>query len=406
MAFYSEGECIPSVDFKILELTVTEQCNLKCIYCYQRDRRNNKKNVMPFSVASAAIEDHLTRDDGFKKVIIELIGGEVFLYFPFIQRLVTWTLERNQNWKKQYIFFIDTNGTLLNEEIKKWLYMRREHVFVGLSLDGIPHAHNLNRSNSYARIAPHIPFLAQTWPRPIAKMTISPKTIPMIFDGVLHIMKQGLRVSANVPMEDIWGDPEQKARHVEKFHEQIKKLVIFFGKNVELPLPNIINLPIPIIASEEHDRPWCGSGRNMAAVEINGREIPCNRYSTMSFNQSLFDQPLAPDTSKCRYCLFKPACQSCEALNWEINGNPKARTSFHCEFTKLQVWGTAQVLAMRLEKGIKKFKSMTAEERVVHQEEATKVQRLLSSIAIVLNEFEKHDRLSDVGMQIGPHSES
>ena len=395
----AERECVPSVDIKILGLNVTEQCNLKCIYCYQRNRRNNKKNLMPFDVATAAIEDHLTRDDGFRKVIIELIGGEVFLYFPFVRRLVTWTLERGDNWKKQFVFFIDTNGTLLNGEIKEWLFRRREHVIIGLSLDGTPQAHNLNRSGSYDRVAPHFSFITQTWPRPIAKMTISPWTIPMIFEGILHIMKQGFLVAANVPMEDIWGTPIQKARHVQVFHDQIKKLVDFFGKNVELPLPNIINLPIPIITSEEHDRPWCGSGRNMVAIETSGKVIPCNRYAAMSFDQSLFAKPLAPDTSKCQHCLFKPACQTCEALNWEINGNPKARTSFHCEFTKLQTWGTAQVLAMRLEKGIAKFKSLAAEERGHHQEEGAKAQRLLSSIALVLREFERHKDLSDVAMQ-------
>jgi radical SAM protein with 4Fe4S-binding SPASM domain len=353
---------------------------------------------MEFDVAVAAIEDHLTRDDQFRKVIIELIGGEVFLYFPFIRELVAWTISRNARWKKELLFFIDTNGTLLNEEITCWLYKNRKHVFVGLSLDGTPEAHDINRCGSYASVQPHISFIAETWPHSIAKMTISPQTVPMIYEGVLHIMKKGLLVAANVPMEDIWGSPEMKAQYVEAFKGQMEKLVHFFGENHELPLPNIINLPIPIINSEEHDRPWCGSGRNMIAIDTNGRVLPCNRYARMSFDQSLFDKPVAENTSQCRKCLFKPACQTCEALNWEVNGNPAARTSFHCDFTKLQVWATAQVLAMRLKKRIAKYKTMKEVERIHHKYDAATATWLLSSVALVLEEFEKHERLSDIAM--------
>lgn len=399
MAFDPKKKCIPTIDTRILSLIITEQCNLNCIYCYQRIRRNNKKNVMTFNVATAAIIDSLTKDDGFKKVIIELIGGEVFLYFPFIRKLVAWTLERKNLWNKQFVFFIDTNGTLLNKDIKKWLYLNRDYVFIGLSLDGTPQAHNINRSGSYERIAPHIPFIVKTWSRAEAKMTISPNTIPMIYESILHIMKQGLIVNANVPMEDIWGSSIEKSRHIRMFYQQIKMLVDFFGEHTELRLPNIINLPIAIIASEEHDRPWCGSGRNMIAIETNGVVIPCNRYSTMSFDHSLFNKPQSENSSICQYCLFKPACQSCEALNWETNGNPEARTTFHCEFTKLQIWGTAQVLAIRIERGMDELKSMSKEELALHQEEAKKMLRLLKASALVLSEFEKHKSLSDVAIQ-------
>ena len=392
---------MPRTDTKILSLNLTEQCNLRCIYCYQNERRNSKKYSMPFDVATAAIEDHLTKDDEFKKLIIQFIGGEVFLCWSLVRDLINWTIERNQNWKKKYVFFIDTNGTLLNDEIKTWLYERRKNVIVGLSLDGTPEAHNLNRSGSYSRIVQHLSFFAKTWPSQPVKMTISPQTIPMIFDGIIHIMRQGLLVAANVPLEDIWGPSNEKSRHLEEFKREIEKLVDFFGNNPEVPLPSIINLPISAITSEkDRNRPWCGSGRNMVAIEADGKTIPCNRYAAMSFDHSLFNRPLSPITSCCRYCMFKPACQTCEAHNWEVNGNPKNRTTFHCEFIKLQIWGTAQVHAMRLEKKIQEIKLMTDEERLAHTEEFALIQKQFLSIAVILEWFQKHDNLSDVPITI------
>ncbi|MBI2875159.1 MAG: radical SAM protein [Firmicutes bacterium] len=388
MSLY-EADCSPQVETKILGLNLTEQCNLNCSYCYQGARRDNRRNQMSFETATSAIDDHLSRDDEFKDVLIELIGGEVFLYWPLVRDVITWTLDRHSSWKKHFSFFIDTNGTLLNDEIKAWLFERRHHVVVGLSLDGTPEAHDLNRSDSYALIEPHIPFFARTWPHQTVKMTLHPSTLPMLFRNITHVMSLGLPVSANVPLEDIWGPLAEKAGHVKIFKQEIEKLVDFFSSNSQIPLPSIIDLPIAAVTSEEdHDRPWCGSGRNMVAIETNGRILPCNRYAAMSFDQTLFDHPPIPKAVPCDGCFFKAACQTCEAHNWEVNGHPDARTSFHCEFIKVQIWGTAQVQAVRLEKRVREIKSMPEEERLAHQDELALIRRQLVSVAAVLEHLE------------------
>lgn len=384
-----------NVEHLTLQLVVTERCNLKCSYCYQVARRNSRKGILALETAKNAIAKHLTNNDDFKKVIIELIGGEVLLYYSFVQDLITWTVERINDWKKEFVFFIDTNGTLLTDAMKRWFYENRHHVVVGLSLDGTPEAHNINRSNSYSRIEPHFPFFAHTWPESPVKMTISPQTVPMIFDSIIHIYNQGLKVAANVPMENIWGTPEEKQKYISRFKREILRLVNFFRKFPELPLPSIIDLPIYSITSEEdRKKSWCGSGRNMVAYDVDGKELPCNRYAAMSFNHELFDIPLTEGVSQCDYCLFKPTCQSCEAHNWEVNGNPNIRTSFHCEFSKLQIWGTAQIQLDRIIRRIseirKKKKVDQAELAVLHEHTKT--------IELILTEFEKQDDLLLVGM--------
>lgn len=398
---YPQGMENTNVRHKILSINVTEQCNLTCVYCYQVERRNNRKNLIPFELATSAIQDHLTRDDHFSEVVIELIGGEAFLYADFVMKLVEWTLNRGDLWKKDFRFFIDSNGTLLTDEIKKWLYTHRHCITVGLSIDGTPEAHNLNRSNSYALIAPHLSFLAKTWPHQPVKMTISPKTIPMIYDSVLHLMGHGFLVAANVPMEDIWGSPKEKAHHVELFRREIVKLVDYFATNLEMPLPTLIDIGIWAITSAEHNRPWCGAGRNMVGINESDKDIQCTRYGSMSFDQTLLDKPLTTDQSRCRYCLFKTACQTCEVVNWEVKGNPESRTSFHCEFTKWQVWGTAQVYAVRLERRINEIKSMPPSEKTAHVAELIKICEYLEKVSFVLEEFERHADFDEIGM---PHN--
>jgi len=388
---YNEQTCVPDSDKEILTLSITQQCNLACTYCYQVDRRINKRHVMPIETAKNAIREHLTKKNSFNSTFIELIGGEVFLYWKWVQEVISWTIDNRELWVKPFTFFIDTNGTLLNDEIKNWLSERRSYIIVGLSLDGTPEAHNVNRSGSYNLVEPHIPFFAKNWPNQTVKMTLSPNTLHLIFDGHIHCLKFGLNVAANLPLENIWGKPEEKKKHVITFKKEIEKLVDFYGEHADLILPSLLDIPIYGLFIEKRNKPWCGAGRNMSCVEDNGSKLPCNRFSVMSFDQTLFGKQLSPEKGKCHYCMFRNACQTCEAHNWEINGNPNERTTFHCEFTKLQIWGAAQLHLIRFEKRLKYIFSMTKEEQKKYKEEARQIQESLFTIYQILAEFEKYE---------------
>ena len=378
---------------RIITLSLTQQCNLNCVYCYQAARRDPAAENMPFEVARQALEEELTQDLGFETVTVELIGGEVFLRWPLAKRIIEWLLDNEARWTTPVSVFIDTNGTILTDEIKLWLYARRDKVIVGLSLDGTPSAQNLNRSDSYARVAPHIPFFARTWPTKSAKMTISPATIPMIHDSILHVMGSGLRVAANLPLEDIWGEPAQKAAHLEEFQSQIERLVEFFGSHPELPVPSIIDLPVgPMVSERDRGRSWCGAGRNMIAVESDGTRLPCNRYDRMSFDQGLFARPKGPLANACADCVLMPACPTCEAHNWETNGHPGNRTSFHCEFIKIQLWGTAQMRSLRIGGRLRELADRRQENDggadIADEQEARKILDELRAAELILAELE------------------
>jgi len=326
--------------------------------------------------------------------MIEFIGGEVTLHWDMLTDLIDWAHGEAHRWTKHHSFFIDTNATMLTEERKDWLRERRDWVIVGTSLDGTRDAHDINRCGSFDDVLPQLPFLVENWPDQTIKMTLSPATVPYLYRGILETMAHGFQVAANVPMEDIWGTAEQKAETVAEFRRQIEMLAAFFSENPDLPIPSIINLPIQIIHSEERDRPWCGSGRSMAAVDVDGTLLPCNRYARMSFDHALIEKPIADVRLACTSCLFKPACQTCEAHNWEANGNPNARTRFHCEFTKLQVWGTAQVRFHRLSRLIAWIEKEYDEGRGSDQldQELLFAHLQLQLISEILSHFEAAER--------------
>ena len=131
---------------KIVELVLTEQCNLSCVYCYEHDKDVLK---MPNDIAKKAIEEAFT-DSSFNEVEIDFFGGEPFLAFNDMKEICEWFWQ--QDWPKPYIVFAPTNGTLVHGDVRDWIYKNRERFFLGLSVDGTASMHNLNRCNSFDKI--------------------------------------------------------------------------------------------------------------------------------------------------------------------------------------------------------------------------------------------------------------
>ena len=112
---------------KFLILKITNNCNLRCIYCY---REGDGKKDMEFKTAKNAIDYILKRDNRLK---IQFTGGEPLLNFKLIERVVDYC--RDEYPDKNISYAIQTNGTLLEEEIIEKI--KELGLKVGVSLDTI-----------------------------------------------------------------------------------------------------------------------------------------------------------------------------------------------------------------------------------------------------------------------------
>ncbi len=101
--FEIENDCIEKkteLKRKIVILTITEACNLKCTYCFETKKT---KKVMSLDVAKDAIKYAFENSDDFDEIEFDLFGGEPTLHKDLIKKIVTWTYE--QNFNKPYLFF-------------------------------------------------------------------------------------------------------------------------------------------------------------------------------------------------------------------------------------------------------------------------------------------------------------
>lgn len=288
---------------KNITFIVTKDCQLACKYCYLVGK--NTKERMTFDVAKQAIDYILDHEDEMREesVVWDFIGGEPFLEIDLIDKicdyLKTEMFRRNHHWFNSYRFSFSTNGINYHtEKVQHFIKKNREHLSIGITIDGTERKHDLNRiwktpemeqgiqpkpeeeRGSYKDVVRNIPLWLEQFPGGATKVTISSADIPYIKESVLHLYSLGIHeVNINCVFEDVWQEGDDM-----KFEEQLLTLAdaiidggyyedyacSFFSEHIGKPLdPKLEN------------QNWCGAGR-MLSVDAAGNFYPCTRFAAYS----------------------------------------------------------------------------------------------------------------------------
>ena len=115
-------------------LHLTNNCNLRCTYCYEdgKEDKNYKHFVISPEEADRRLQSIIA--DG-QCAELELLGGEIFLYPEIVKYIFV-------NYHKYFSWLITTNGTVRNAEIDGLIAQYKP--FIGVSLDD-PQTINLQR---------------------------------------------------------------------------------------------------------------------------------------------------------------------------------------------------------------------------------------------------------------------
>lgn len=285
---------------------VTKDCQLACKYCYLVGK--NSKERMSFEVAKQAIDYILEHEEDFREdsVVWDFIGGEPFLEIDLIDRicdyLKTEMFRRNHHWFDSFRFSFSTNGINYHtEKVQNFIRKNHNHLSIGITIDGTPRKHDLNRiwktpemergimprpeeeRGSYDDVVRNIPLWLEQFPGAGTKVTISSADIPYIRESVLHLYSLGIHeVNINCVFEDVWKEGDDRL-----LEEQLMGLAddiidggfyedyacSFFSENIGKPLDRKLQ-----------NQNWCGAGR-MLAVDAAGIFYPCTRFAQYSLRE-------------------------------------------------------------------------------------------------------------------------
>lgn len=278
---------------KNITFIVTKDCQLACKYCYLVGK--NMEERMSWDVAKKAIDYILNCEQEMteKSVIWDFIGGEPFLEIDLVEKICDYVKTEmyrlNHHWFESYRFSFSTNGLNYHtQKVQNFIKKNREHLSIGITIDGTRQKHDLNRiykgggieRGSYDDVVKNIPLWQEQFPQSGTKVTISSADIPFIAESVVHLYGLGIHeVNVNCVFENIWKDGDDIL-----FEEQLCKLAdiiienryyedfacSFFAEHIGKPLDCSFD-----------NQNWCGAGM-MLAVDAVGNFYPCTRFAGYS----------------------------------------------------------------------------------------------------------------------------
>ncbi len=133
-----------------LILNVTEDCNMRCKYCFLSEVYNftrcRTEKKMTLETGKRAIDQflwglqHVADFNPGKRVVITFYGGEPLLEFSLVKRLVEYARSIA---KMPISFNMTTNGTLLQEHMMDFIV--ENEIYLAVSLDGNRENNDRNR---------------------------------------------------------------------------------------------------------------------------------------------------------------------------------------------------------------------------------------------------------------------
>lgn len=310
---------------------VTEDCQLRCKYCYIVGKNSKKK--MTFETAAKTMDYILGNREWFSQssVMWDFIGGEPLLEIDLIDRILDYfklqAYKLGHPWFERYMINISTNGLMYDDpRVQRFIAKNRRHLNIGISIDGTRQKHDLQRvfpngRGSYDDIVKVIPKWIRQFPDSSTKVTVAHEDLPFICESVLHLWSLGIReVNINVVFENVWqaGDDDLFEEQLRALADAIVEKRLFYTHKCSF-FSTDIGGPV---APEDLDSPWCGAGR-MLAVGTDGEFYPCVRFAPFSLTDrvavTIGNCRDGVDTDRCRpfYTnsrrLYSPAeCLECQ----------------------------------------------------------------------------------------------
>lgn len=353
---------------------VTDECNLKCSYCYQINKGTRK---MKFETAKKLIDMLLEGDKRLGSyidvktspgIIIEFIGGEPLLCVDLIDEICNYfftkAIELHHPWATKFCISICSNGVLYDDpKVQKFLEKWRRNLSFSITIDGNKELHDSCRvfpdgSPSYdIAVKGATDWMSRGYYMG-SKITIAPGNLPYLYDAIIHMTELGYTdINANVVYEKGW-----TLEHAKEFYKQLKKIADYWIEN------DLFNTHYMALFNDTYFQPmdeddldnWCGGTGSMLAADPDGWLYPCIRYMESSLGTDI--KPLrighvntgiaqtacdkkcvdclnainrrTESDDECFYCPIAAGCSWCSAYNYQENGTPDSRCTYICNMHK------------------------------------------------------------------------
>lgn len=137
LLFTKEAEPPPQTSVSVVKalcLLVSQDCNLRCEYCFAGEGEYGAKGLMTLETAKAAVDFLIQASGNRRNLEIDFFGGEPLLNFDVVKETVAYARSKEAAAEKRFRFTITTNGLLLSDDKTDFINANMDNAV--LSLDG------------------------------------------------------------------------------------------------------------------------------------------------------------------------------------------------------------------------------------------------------------------------------
>ena len=338
-------------------LCLTHNCTLRCRYCYAGRKWQHS---MSFETARLGMDLAIAEAQRMEGAVdLSFFGGEPLLEWDLLRRCYDYMQEHAPADPAPVRYGLTTNMTLLTADKLEWLAER--DFMLGLSIDGSPAMHDLNRRfasgrGSHGAILPALEWVnAHPELRCEVICVVSPSNVHLLAEGVawLHENFRG-RVGLNLDYWSEWTD-EQFATLEEQYGQVMQLALASYreGKKL-LNLSNFDDKVLSHLRTEEDDCAHCHVGEREIAVSVDGNIFPCSRLGgqgddpAITFGdvrrgidrarQNYLIATRGNRTPACKLCTLSRRCMNtCGCTNHAASGRWDQVSPFLCQSEQLLI---------------------------------------------------------------------
>jgi uncharacterized protein len=324
-------------------LHVTNECNLRCDYCYI----DKTPDAMSETTGRAAVETILrtAAQHGFRGVKLKYAGGEALLNFRLIAQLHE--LGESLAHKDGLAFSetVLTNGVALTKGMLSVL--RDANIALSISLDGVGESHDSQRKfangrGSFGHVARAIDRAVAAGVTPFLSITATGRNAEALPQVVAFALDRGLRFNLNFYRESDCTNtlPDLRAEQ-ERLIAGMK--AAFAVIEDRLPSYRLIDGLVDRSAFHAPHAHACGAGHSYMVIDHNGAVARCQMEIERPVTSVFAADPLneirlfadgfqnlaASEKEGCRDCTWRNWCAGgCSLLTYRMTGRNDIKSPY------------------------------------------------------------------------------
>jgi uncharacterized protein len=316
-------------------LHVTNECNLRCPYCYVNKTADDMEDELGKQAVDAIFRSALA--NSFERVKLKYAGGEATLNFHTVLLLHDHARQLADRHKLEVDGVVLSNGVALSGQMISEMKSRDIHLMI--SLDGVEEFHDLQRPfingrGSFSHVERALDRLSAHNFLPSISITVSSRNLNGLAKVIDYVLKRELPFTINFYRENECSVSFTDLKYRDDTIISAMKEA-FAVIEADIPPYSLLGAIVDLARLDSpHDRP-CGVGNSYLVINHKGGIAKCH----MELEQSITDisvpdplqmirvdqigvqNPPVEEKECCRDCHWRYWCAGgCPALTYRTTG--------------------------------------------------------------------------------------